>query len=499
MRYHAPFGHCTTLLIAPLAVLLAVAPAASYPGASAASCYLKGVDPSRVESTQDTILFVVSRALRSDGHYGTRPGPLRYGLSVVTFREEVRGSFYEGMNEQLCMRRRDVPLSVGEFVGYVTHRLRDRGPWGHSAALYVHGFLNGHDDALYRSAEIKHRLRYDGTLIVFSWPASESGVPTPGKYTHDRRMALAMADSLRTVLQVLAGIEPGKTSILAHSLGAEMLTRALARPLPGDSFRSVSYLAPDVERAEFRARSVPAAQREARRVTLYAIRGDRALQASRLRSLLARSGVRPRAGEVIRGRAVTAPGLETVDITYLQSIWNSSMWGLRHSLQTEGRALYDLLWNTVRDMPASCRAERGLAWFDDGIWRITQGEEAVQFYLSEACRLRPDPLRDRPKMTYVIAAPFPQAVQRVEQALASLRFGSPQARIESDAGIVELGPLGEHGAIIRAELRRDGARTRLELRGEETDPDGQTDFGDIPLTRVDFILRRVANALSAIR
>jgi len=43
---------------------------------------------------------------------------------------------------------------------------------------------------------------------------------------------------------------------------------------------------------------------------------------------------------------------------------------LHHAGHWDGTALYDLFCNLVRDMPAKCRAEWGLAYKDCPIWRL---------------------------------------------------------------------------------------------------------------------------------
>jgi pimeloyl-ACP methyl ester carboxylesterase len=224
---------------------------------------------------------------------------------------------------------------------------------------------------VHRAVEVKHRLRYDGTLIVFAWPSEGNVLPTIASYVRDSVAATQAAPALTDLLTGLArSAETQRIHLVAHSMGARILITALdsigghtTGSVGGPRFAGVSFLAPDVDSADFKT-AVPRLAARAQRVTLYATQGDRALGASPIVHQRFSKIIRSRrAGETFDEdrRALVQPDLETVGIPVrVWSLWDASIWGLRHALHTERTALYDLLWNAARDVRARCRAERGL-------------------------------------------------------------------------------------------------------------------------------------------
>ena len=51
--------------------------------------------------------------------------------------------------------------------------------------MLVHGYNNGFDDALYRTAQVAYDLKFDGAPFLYSWP-SGSGITS---YPYDRDSA----------------------------------------------------------------------------------------------------------------------------------------------------------------------------------------------------------------------------------------------------------------------------------------------------------------------
>jgi esterase/lipase superfamily enzyme len=93
------------------------------------------------------------------------------------------------------------------------------------AYVFVHGFNNSFDDAVFRLAESWHYGGRQGLPIVFSWPA---GRGTLTGYAYDRESGEFAVVHLKMILLALAacpGIE--RVHLLSHSRGTDLATSAL--------------------------------------------------------------------------------------------------------------------------------------------------------------------------------------------------------------------------------------------------------------------------------
>jgi esterase/lipase superfamily enzyme len=93
------------------------------------------------------------------------------------------------------------------------------------AYVYVHGFNNTFDDAVFRIAESWHYAGRQGVPIVFTWPAGRGGLTG---YAYDRESGEFAVVHLKLLLLALAdnpGIE--NVHIISHSRGTDVATSAL--------------------------------------------------------------------------------------------------------------------------------------------------------------------------------------------------------------------------------------------------------------------------------
>jgi esterase/lipase superfamily enzyme len=123
--------------------------------------------------------------------------------------------------------------------------------------LFVHGFNNRFDDAVYRFAQIVHDAQVPGIPVLFTWPSK--GELALSAYTYDHESANYSRDALEELLDTLAR-HPSVSgiSILAHSMGNWVTLEALrSRAIhAGQSPRKitdVSLVAPDVDVDVFRS------------------------------------------------------------------------------------------------------------------------------------------------------------------------------------------------------------------------------------------------------
>jgi esterase/lipase superfamily enzyme len=140
------------------------------------------------------------------------------------------------------------------FVAAVTAAAKQTGR--NKVLIFVHGFNNRFDDAVYRFAQIVHDSQSPAVPVLFTWPSR--GEIRLRSYTYDRESANYSRDALEELLDTLAAIPNVKeVSILAHSMGNWVTLEALrARSIRagkiGDKVANVLLVAPDVDVDVFR-------------------------------------------------------------------------------------------------------------------------------------------------------------------------------------------------------------------------------------------------------
>jgi len=152
--------------------------------------------------------------------------------------------------------------------------------------VFVHGFNVKFEDAVLRSAQIAYDLKFQGQVVLFSWPAGAA----PGMFGNtfiNRTYELNKANAARSVgpagdlFKLLAGLD--KTSyVMVHSMGHQVAVPALAAASAETGRQFIGELvlnAPDMLISDFAA-SAPALKKAARRVTVYCSYNDNAIAAS---------------------------------------------------------------------------------------------------------------------------------------------------------------------------------------------------------------------------
>ena len=167
--------------------------------------------------------------------------------------------------------------------------------------LFVHGFNNTFEFVSLRMAQLVHDIRFRGTPVVFSWPSEGKGNLLA--YQRDEQKAAASHDALAEVLISLvqsthvAGENPGKIHLIAHSMGNRVLAHALMvvrqQLQPGvKPFGHVILAAPDIDARTFVA-LYPAIEKTSDSVSLYFCSEDSALKVARIIHQDIRVGQRP--------------------------------------------------------------------------------------------------------------------------------------------------------------------------------------------------------------
>jgi esterase/lipase superfamily enzyme len=258
-------------------------------------------------------------------------------------------------------------LTFSRFLGEIG-KFNDRD----TAIVFVHGFDNTLEDALYKLAQIVYDMNFKGIPLVFSWPSKGGGKGLGEKlvgilnYERDRESA---SDSRFPFLQLLDDLQSraniSKICIIAHSMGSQVVVEALASAQQQKIVLSeLIFAAPDVDRDVFislanRLRS------PTKGVTLYASHVDRALFVS---GALARG---PRAGDVpTDGDPVVVPGIDTIDVTAL----GDDLLGINHDEYSRSRSLIEDIGRLILDgtRPPDQRSKQ--------IRRIPEGSDNPRYW-----------------------------------------------------------------------------------------------------------------------
>jgi esterase/lipase superfamily enzyme len=170
--------------------------------------------------------------------------------------------------------------------------------------VFVHGHNVSFDQAARRTAQIHYDLEFQGVPIFYSWP-SRSNVRL---YASDRNeIGYSVEHIKQFLLDVKNRVQPGRIHVIAHSMGAEGVARAIASLEPGDKvFDQIILAAPDIDADVFREQLAPRLVQESQRTTLYCSRNDWALHASYA------FNDSPRVGDSSYG-VVVRPDMDTID------------------------------------------------------------------------------------------------------------------------------------------------------------------------------------------
>jgi esterase/lipase superfamily enzyme len=120
---------------------------------------------------------------------------------------------------------------------------------GRQVLVFIHGFNNRFEDAVFRFAQIVHDSDAEVTPVLFTWPSRGSLLA----YGYDRESTNYSRNALEDLLRWLAkDPQVGEISILAHSMGNWLALESLRQMAIRDGhiapkIRNVLLAAPDVD------------------------------------------------------------------------------------------------------------------------------------------------------------------------------------------------------------------------------------------------------------
>lgn len=233
------------------------------------------------------------------------------------FMRSVRGNFVSGDATRHWIR----DIGSTDSIGFVS-RLAESFSHGEEdeVIVFVHGYRTSFEGSALRAARLAAEIQFAGATILFAWPSDA----LLASYRSDQRDARDAGRYLaQLLLELRASSHPRRISIVAHSMGAEVLAAAMSvletgarragqSPLERLALRDVVFVSPDLAASEFLQHVLPVLHERADRVTVYASTADIALWTSWGSNMERRLG--------LGGRfATVAKGIETIEVPYSET------------------------------------------------------------------------------------------------------------------------------------------------------------------------------------
>ncbi|EJT01974.1 alpha/beta hydrolase [Rhizobium sp. CCGE 510] len=191
---------------------------------------------------------------------------------------------------------------------------------GGHALVFVHGFNNRYEDAVFRLAQIVNDSGMQATPILFTWP---SRAQLTG-YEYDKESTNYSRTALEQALRVLAQDPNVKDiTILAHSMGTWLAMESLRQMGIRDGhvnakIRDVILASPDIDIQVF-AKQFAEMGKPAPKLTIFVSQDDRALAASSfITGNVSRLGAIDPSAEPYRSRLEKA-GIAAIDLTKVKA------------------------------------------------------------------------------------------------------------------------------------------------------------------------------------
>ncbi len=157
-----------------------------------------------------------------------------------------------------------------------------------SLLIVVHGFREGFSSALRKTAFVASVLDINTPVLLFDWPGDQ-GSSLRGYRKAQSVARESGADLARTIGIIVREIQPDHLSLVANSMGAQVVVNAFSFLYaeadfadPDKELDHVVLTAPDVDHAEFNNQFKTAIKALANDLTVYVSSNDRALLMSRM-------------------------------------------------------------------------------------------------------------------------------------------------------------------------------------------------------------------------
>jgi esterase/lipase superfamily enzyme len=244
--------------------------------------------------------------------------------------------------------------------------------------IFVHGFNNTFEDAVFRAAEVWHFMGRVGVPIAYTWPAGLGGLRG---YAYDRESGEFTVSHLRRFIQNVADCpDVERVHLIGHSRGCDVTISALRElhliiTAQGKTtqrelkLENLVLAAPDVDEEVFMQRAVGEnLLQAARRTTIYASQHDKAIELTDIifasRRRLGTLAVKDFSPKVKQGLA-KLPNVQFIECKVTGVF-------LSHSyVFTHPAALSDLILVLRERRPPGAENGRPLQQPAEGIWELT--------------------------------------------------------------------------------------------------------------------------------
>ncbi len=173
-------------------------------------------------------------------------------------------------------------ISKENFYLKLKNRLKNLNKY--DILIFIHGYNNNIQDAVFRTAQITYDLELPLIPITYSW----ASVNSVEGYIADSVTADWSVPHIKTFLKDIALKSEGrKINIIAHSMGNKLFTNAIKELNAEHSdikFNEIILAAPDVDSKIFFEQIAPAMKAMSKRTTLYISKDDKALNISEVLS-----------------------------------------------------------------------------------------------------------------------------------------------------------------------------------------------------------------------
>jgi esterase/lipase superfamily enzyme len=271
------------------------------------------------EPRQIELFYVTDRAPDSDGgrYFSSARGDINFGTARVSIppghvmghhEEPSLLKFETGQDASKHIKLLDVARMYRDDFADRLGRAVEASP-EHKLMIFVHGYNVEFPDAVRTVAQFAADLKFNGPVVLFSWPSQGS---LTGYTVDETNAEWAQSHFQDLMAALLENIPVQHIYLVGHSMGNRIIARAMTtlanERLESDMvlFREIIMIAPDIDAEVFQMDMAPRLARTGINLTLYASSSDRALRASK-----AFHGY-PRAGESGDG-LVVIEGLETID------------------------------------------------------------------------------------------------------------------------------------------------------------------------------------------
>ncbi len=229
-------------------------------------------------------------------------------------------------------------------------------PKSRRVLVFVHGFNNKYEDAVYRFAQIVHDSGTDAAPVIFTWPSRASIFD----YSYDKESTNYSRDALEELLRaIVAKPEVGEVTVMAHSMGTWLAVETLRQMAIRDGrvpkkIQQVILASPDLDVDVF-GQQLRAIGEPRPHFTLFVSRDDRALTLSRrISGNIDRLGQINPAEEPYRSM-LEGQGITVLDLTALKSGDR-----LNHGKFAESPEVVRLIGNRLIDGQTVTDSEVGL-------------------------------------------------------------------------------------------------------------------------------------------